>query len=83
MEAEGTKRVEVVGKDDKRQLTAVLGGSMTGEFLPPQLIYQGKTSRYLPSVKFPDNWHITYSINHWSNEGTMKRVPRTYPTTLH
>ena len=57
MEAEGTKRVEVVGKDDKRQLTAVLGGSMTGEFLPPQLIiYQGKTSRCLPSVKFPDEY---------------------------
>ena len=38
MEAEGTKLVEVAGKDDKRQLTAVLGGSMAGEFLPPQLI---------------------------------------------
>ena len=72
MEAEGTKRVEVAGKDDKRQLTAVLGGSMAGEFLPPQLIYQGKTSRCLPCVEFPDEWHITYSINHWSNEDTMK-----------
>ena len=45
---------------------------MTGEVLPPQLIYQGKTSQCLPSVEFPDDWHITYSINHWSNEGTMK-----------
>ena len=39
MEAEGTKRVEVAGKDNKRQLTAVLGRSMAGEFLPPQLIH--------------------------------------------
>ena len=55
---------------------------MTGEFLPPQLIYQGKTSRCLPSVEFPDDWHITYSINHWSNEGTIKEcLCRTYPTT--
>ena len=45
---------------------------MAGEFLPPQLIYQGKTSRCLPCVEFPDEWHITYSINHWSNEDTMK-----------
>ena len=63
MEAEGTKRVEVAGKNDKRQLTAVLGGSMVGEFLPPQLIYQGKTLRCLPSVKFSDEWHVTYSIS--------------------
>ena len=45
---------------------------MAGEFLPPQLIYQGKTSRCLPCVKFPNEWHVTYSINHWSNEDTMK-----------
>ena len=79
MEAEGTKRVEVAGKDDKKQLTAVLGGSMAGEFLPPQLIYQGKTSRCLPSVEFPDDWHISYSINHWSNEGTMKEYVEHIP----
>ena len=72
VEAEGTKRVEVAGKDIKRQLTAVLGGSMAGEFLPPQLIYQGKTSRCLPYVDIPDEWHITYTINHWSNEDRMK-----------
>ena len=72
MEAEGTKRVEVAGKDDKRQLTAVLGGSLVGDFLPPQLIYEGKTTRCLPHFEFPEKWHITYSSNHWSNEGTMK-----------
>ena len=34
MEKEGARRVELAGKDDKRQLTAVFAGSMTGEFLP-------------------------------------------------
>ena len=33
MEAKGAKRVEAVGKDDKRQLTAVLAGSLTGDLL--------------------------------------------------
>ena len=42
MEKEGTKRIELAGKEDKRQLTAVLVGSMSGDFLPPQIIYQGK-----------------------------------------
>ena len=41
MEKEGMKRVEVVAKDDKQQITAVFGGSMSGDFLPPQLIYEG------------------------------------------
>ena len=72
MEAKGAKRVEAVGKDDKRQLTAVLAGSLTGDLLPPQIIYQGKTPRCLPKHSFPEKWHITYSINHWSNEDTMK-----------
>jgi len=32
MEKEGAKRVEILAKDDKRQITAVFCGSMTGEF---------------------------------------------------
>ena len=48
MEKEGTTQVEIIAKDDKRQLTAVFAGSATGEFLPLQLIYEGKTDRCLP-----------------------------------
>lgn len=72
MEVEGARRVEIAGKGDKHQLTAVFGGSMAGDFLPIQLIYQGKTHRCLPQVQFPNDWHVTFSANHWSNEGTMK-----------
>ena len=72
MEMEGAKRVEVAGKDDKRQITAVFAGSMTGDFLPPQLVYKGKTERCLPQYQFPESWDITFSPNHWSNELTMK-----------
>ena len=32
MELEGAKRVEIAGKDDKRQITAVFAGSMAGDF---------------------------------------------------
>ena len=31
-ESEGSKRVELVGKDDKRQITAVFGCSLMGTF---------------------------------------------------
>ena len=50
MEEEGAKRVEMDGKDNKRQITAVFGCSLTGDFLPLQLIYQGKTTKCLPQV---------------------------------
>ena len=71
MEKEGAKRVEIAGADDKRQITAVFAGSLTEDFLPPQLIYKGTTSRCLPTLSFPSDWHITCSPNHWSNEKTM------------
>ena len=62
MEAKGSKRVEIVGISDKRQITAVFCGAMTGEFLPPQLIYQGKTSACLPRYSFPDDCMHTKSL---------------------
>ena len=72
MGLKGSKRVEITGISDKRQITAVFCGTLAGEFLPPQLIYQGKTSACLPRHKFPDDRHITCTPNHWSNEEKMK-----------
>ena len=37
-----SKRVEVAGATDKRQITAVIGGRLSGNLLPIQLIYQRK-----------------------------------------
>jgi len=71
MEQEGTKRVEIIAKDDKRQITAVFAGTSSGDFLPPQLIYEGKTDHCLPQFQFPSTWNVTKSENHWYNEHTM------------
>ena len=48
MEAKGSKRVEAVGLNDKRQITAVFCAALSGELLPLQLIYQEKTTACLP-----------------------------------
>ena len=48
MEKKGSKRVEIQGLTDKRQITGVFCGTLLGEFLPLQVIYTGKTSRCLP-----------------------------------
>ena len=39
MAGKGSKRVELIGLSDKRQITAVFCGNLLGEFLPVQLIY--------------------------------------------
>ena len=71
MASKGSKRVEMKGIEDKRQITAVFCGTLCGEFLPIQLIYTGKTDRCHPSYSFPLDWSITHSDNHWSNESTV------------
>ena len=72
MEKKGTKWVEIAATDNKRQITAVFGCSIAGDFLPIQLIYKGTTPRCRPkNVDFPKDWDLTYSANHWSNESTM------------
>lgn len=71
MERQGEKQVEMVGVNDKRQITAVFCGTMLGEFLPVQLIYEGKTDSCHPKISFLPDWHIKHSPNHWSNESIM------------
>ena len=60
MERKGEKWVEIVGVNDKRQITAVICGTILGEFLPVQLIYQGKSNHCHPKFSFPPDWHITH-----------------------
>ena len=64
MAKHGSKKVEITGAGDKRQITAVFAGTLSGTFLPPQIIYKGKTKGCLPSVAFPEDWHITFTHNH-------------------
>lgn len=63
----GAKTVPIKGIDDKRQITGTFTVSMTGKFLPIQLIYEGKTRRCLPKYDFPPDFNVTFSANHWSN----------------
>ena len=78
----GSKQVEVLGKDERRGFTLMVGISMGGEVLPFQAIYAGKTSGSLPSSGAPNYSKATKDLkfhfessktdNHWSTIGTMK-----------
>ena len=61
------KTVPIKGTDDKRQITATFAISMPGEFLPTQVIYEGKTKKCLPKYTFPASFDASFSENHWSN----------------
>ena len=71
MDVRGSKRVELIGLKDKRQITAVFCGTLVGDFLPVQLVYKGKTNQCHPRFTFPIDWEITHSPKHWSTETTM------------
>lgn len=74
-EAKGAKDVQVIGADDKRQITACIASSLDGDFLPLQLIFQGKTEQCHPPLTQEAKEayvHLTHSENHWSNQTTMQ-----------
>lgn len=72
VEKEGSKTVEVVAVDDKRQITAVFAGSLTGDYLPLRLMYNGTMQQCLPTVHFLPKWHIACSQNHWPDQSTTR-----------
>ena len=50
MAKKGSKSVPVSGLGDKHQMTAVFACTLSGMFLPPQLIYEGKNKACCPKL---------------------------------
>ena len=44
---------------------------MSGTFLPPKLVYKGKTTACLPKKDLPEGWDITSTYNNWANEDAV------------
>ena len=57
-----------------RGVTGTLSETLNGDILPFQIICKGKTSRSLPSVKFPKGFCLSYNKSHWSNEAETIRL---------
>ena len=69
----GSKRVDLAGLGDKRQITATFAATLDGQFLPMQLLYQGKTNRCHLKFSFPCEFDVIHTPNHWPNKGTCIR----------
>ena len=76
MAKEGSKRVELASLDDKRQITATFAATVSGHFLPMQLLYQEKTERCHPKFTFPSEFDVFHTPNHWANEETCLLLRR-------
>ena len=59
--------VTIAGSSDKRTITATFAVSLAGHFLPPQLIYGGKTTQSLPKYEFPKSFSLIVNPTHYSN----------------
>ena len=67
MALKGSSAVTITGANDKRNITATFAITISGEFLPIQLIYGGKTNQSLPRFKFPDSFSLSVNKKHYSN----------------
>ena len=76
MARKGSKTIPVTGMTDKRNITLTFSISLSGEFLPMQIIYSGKTKASLPrGFNFPQGFCLTQNPSHWSNEEeTLKLI---------
>ena len=69
----GSKTVSLAGLEDKRQMTATFAATLDGQFLPIQLLYQGKTNCCHPKFSFPSEFDVFHTPNHWANGETCIR----------
>ena len=74
LEKRGATAVHLVGKGKTKQITGTFAISQSGDFLPIQLIDEGKTPRCLPQVDFPVEFNVTFTDIHWSNEEKVIEV---------
>ena len=64
----------MVGQNDKRMITATFACTLSGYFLPIQILYTGTTQRCHPKYKYPDECDVWHSENHWANQETAMRL---------
>ena len=74
MDVRGTSEIRIAGRNNKTQVTALIAITRSGETLPVQMLYKGKTHRCLPNaVNAPNDWDLWYTRKHWSTNASKIR----------
>ena len=68
MEKKGNQCVPVAETTEYPLITGTFGVSLSRDFLPIQLIYQGETKFCQPTYPFSGEFDVTQTENHWANE---------------
>ena len=69
MASTGSKTVPITGLTDKRNIMLTISITLSGKFLPMQVIYAGKTKASQPrGFVFPKKFCSSQNEKHWSNE---------------
>ena len=68
----GFKSVPIAGSTDKEMITTTFSITLTGELLPVQLIYGGKTKKSIPAVSFPSDFVISANGKHNNERKALK-----------
>ena len=71
MDQRGTRRVEIGGLKDKREITAVFVALFKVIFFQCSSFLKEQQNVVVLVFKFPPGWHVTHSKNHWSTEKTV------------
>ena len=74
MAKKGSNNVKIHGCNDKRTITATFVIALSGEFLPMQLIYGGKTLQSLPRYQFPQSFSLSFNPKHYSNTSESLKI---------
>ena len=64
MAEKNSKHIPRKRGDDKRAITVTLAETLSETILPFQLVYQEKTRRSLPALKFPAGFSLNYNTKH-------------------
>ena len=83
MDQRGTHCVEITGLNDIRMITAVFCGTLCGDILPIQLVYQGKRDRCHPEYNFPEDWHYHTLPQPLVYGGDNEGLPQSHSVPLH
>ena len=70
----GSTTVPIASSTEKKVITLTLVIALNGAFLPIQEIYEGKTTRFLPRVKFPEYFCLSFNEKQWGNEKESLKI---------
>ena len=66
--------VPIAGSTEKKAIILTFVIVLNGAFLPIQEICEGKATRYLPRVKFPEAFCLSFNEKQWGNEKESLKI---------